>query len=72
MPQPQTTGEGTFLIDAALKAQQWEIAKGHLRALVALQGSYSTAGDPKAGKWYTLEQKVNAFIEEIEDDALAD
>jgi hypothetical protein len=31
-----------FLIADALKAQQWERAKGELRALVALQGSYTS------------------------------
>ena len=73
MPAPQTDGEGTFLIDAAMKAMQWERAKGELRALVALQGSYSLGrapGDREPAKWQRLEQAVNAFIEQIEDHAL--
>ena len=73
MPAPETDGEGTFLIDAAMKAMQWERAKGELRALVALQGSYSLGrgpGDDTAAKWQKLEKRVNAFIKGVEDDAL--
>ena len=73
MPAPQTDGDGTFLIDAAMKAMQWERAKGELRALIALQGSYSLGrgpGDDTPAKWQRLEQAVNTFIEQIEDNAL--
>jgi len=73
MPTPQTDGEGTFLIDAAMKAMQWERAKGELRALIALQGSYSLGrgpGDETPAKWQRLEAEVNKFIEHIEDNAL--
>jgi len=73
MPTPQTDGEGTFLIDAAMKAMQWERAKGELRALVALQGSYSLGrgpGDETPAKWQRLEQAIDAFIQQIEDHSL--
>lgn len=73
MPAPQTGGEGTFLIDTAMKAMQWERAKGELRALVALQGSYSLGrgpGDDTPAKWQRLEEAVNTFIQQIEDDGL--
>lgn len=65
---------GTFLIDAALKGQAWERAKGELRALVQIQGSYST-GIPSHMKtepdqWELLKAKVNEFIEAVENDGL--
>ena len=60
-----------YYIDSALKAQQWEIAKGHLRALIALQGSYSTVSVKEyPADWEKLEERVNAFISDIEDHGL--
>lgn len=50
----------------AIKAQTWEDAKGKLRAMAAIQGSYPA----KAGnddKWEQFDQKVEAFITDIED-----
>jgi len=73
MPTPETDGEGVFLIDAAMKTMQWERIKGELRALVALQGSYSLGrgpGDDTPAKWQRLEKQVNAFIKVVEDDGL--
>jgi hypothetical protein len=73
MPTPQTDGEGTFLLDAAMKAQQWERAKGELRALIAIQGSYSLGrgpGDDRPAKWQRLQVRVDEFIQSVEDDAL--
>lgn len=63
---------GTFLIDSAMKAQQWEIAKGHLRALVELQGSYSTAVREEHGtsKWERLQAAVDEFVTNVEDNGL--
>lgn len=62
---------GTFLIDSAMKAQQWETAKGALRALVSIQGSYSY-GDvmPMERQWQKLEKLVDAFIRNVEDNGL--
>ena len=65
---------GRFLIDSAMKSVEWERAKGDLRALVAIQGSYST-GVPEREvepRWETLRDRVEAFIKEIEDDGLAE
>ena len=73
MGKPETDGEGVFLIDAAMKAQQWERAKGELRALIALQGSYSFGrdiGDRREERWVTLEKRVNAFVQDVEDNGL--
>lgn len=73
MATPETDGDGVFLIDAAMKAQQWERAKGELRALVAIQGSYSLGrnpGDETPAKWQRLETRIEGFIRGIEDDAL--
>ena len=63
------------MIPEALKAQQWEIAKGHLRALVALQGSIPADTAPEHlgeidRKWEELLREVEAFITRIEDNAL--
>lgn len=73
MATPQTNGEGVFLIDAAMKAQQWERAKGELRALVAIQGSYSLGrgpGDDEPEKWQRLQMAVDEFIRSVENDGL--
>lgn len=66
------SANGTFLIDNAMKAQQWEIAKGHLRALVAIQGSYSSAEREPAGeaKWERLQAALDAFVSKVEDAGL--
>ncbi len=63
---------GTFLIDSAMKSMVWERAKGELRALVEIQGSYSSAErEPKGeSKWERLEAAVNAFVTQVEDDGL--
>jgi hypothetical protein len=68
MPKPE------FILEAALKAQQWEKAKGELHALVALQGSYTsplpTHMQEEPSRWERLSKAVEAFISDIEDDAL--
>lgn len=59
----------TFMLPEALKAQQWELAKGHLRALVSLQGSYSSGRDAHEEKrWLALKAAVDAFIAQIEEE----
>lgn len=68
-----TSGEGTFCIDAAMKAAEWERAKGHLRALVGIQGAYSlnrAPGDDSPAKWQVLSARVEAFIQDVEDHGL--
>jgi hypothetical protein len=66
-----------FLIADALKAQQWERAKGELRALVALQGSYTSPYPDHVDKekehhkkWEALQARVEEFITAVEDDGL--
>lgn len=66
----------TFLIDSALKAMIWERAKGELRALTNVQGSYSTGtapGAPEAHettRWKDLEKCVEEFIKIVENNGL--
>lgn len=52
----------TFLHDSALKAMLWEEAKGKLRALVMVQGSYQSA----YGRFEELDETVEKFIKEVE------
>lgn len=63
-----------FILEAALKSQQWEKAKGELRALVAIQGSYTSPLPAHMQKdtprWELLSIRVEAFIKSVEDDAL--
>lgn len=58
-----------FLIADALKAQQWERAKGELRALVALQGSHESNGS-NTERWRELDRSVEDFIKSVEDNGL--
>lgn len=61
----------TFLPDAAMKAAQWERAKGELRAMVAIQGSYEASSpEEEPLKWAVLSQHVEDFIKNIEDNGL--
>jgi len=59
---------------SALKAQQWERAKGELRALVAIQGSQPTRYDmthkPIETMYEPLLKAVEKFIKQIEDHGL--
>jgi hypothetical protein len=57
-------------IRVPLKMAQWEIAKGHLRALVALQGSYF--GDNPRDNHDSLENTVEAFIKDVEENGYAE
>lgn len=67
-----------FDLAAALKDQQWERCKGELRALVALQGSYHSAGAPSQPKSHAYERMerasaaVESFIREFADEGLAE
>ncbi len=58
-------------LEAAIKAQQWERAKGELRAFVAMQGSYSSGGSgPKWDRWTDLAECAETFIASVEDEGL--
>jgi hypothetical protein len=57
---------GDAQIDAMLKAQQWERAKGELRAFVAMQGSYVSGATERTTRWETLDVAVEAFIGDTE------
>lgn len=62
-------------IRMAQLAAQWEITKGHLRATAAISGSapvvYEPAtGQPKATNYDELNRRIEAFIKDIEQDAL--
>lgn len=53
-------------IDEMLKAQQWERAKGELRAMVAMQGSYSSTSEQELSRWQDLRERVENFIDAVE------
>lgn len=59
-------------IYTALKAAAWEEAKGKLRALVAIQGSIPSRNvtDTETPRWEELSARVEAFIGDVEDNAL--
>lgn len=60
-----------FQIDTAMKAALWEESKGKLRALVAVQGSYTARENPETEEtWRALHTAVEAFISSVEVDAL--
>lgn len=54
-------------LDYALKQIEWEAAKGHLRALCALQGSYVSTDNRD---YETIRKRVEKFIKDIEDNGL--
>jgi hypothetical protein len=66
------SANGTFLIDSAMKSMIWERAKGEMRALIEVQGSYSSSDrEPKGeSKWEKLQEAVETFISEVEDNGL--
>jgi len=59
----------TFMLPEALRAQQWEIAKGHLRATVSLQGGYQ-AGGIHAERFTLCVNMVEKFIRDFEDEGM--
>lgn len=60
------------LILYAMKAQQWERAKGELRAMVAVKGAVSSTSAGSTGKepWAQLEEAVEEFITHVEGEGL--
>lgn len=62
----------TFGIAEALKSTQWELAKGHLNALVSLQGSYHSIAASEEERWKKLDKAVKSFIKKIEDEGWAE
>lgn len=53
------------------KGVQWEIAKGHLRALVAIDGSRYSGHDPgEKPRYQEVSEAVEAFIRAFEGDGL--
>lgn len=65
------------LLQEAIKVQQWEVAKGHLRALVRIHGSFTSSEDARAAeaaghpvKWRVLNGRIEQFIRSIEEDGL--
>lgn len=60
-----------FAVDNALKEAAWQQAKGHLRALVGIQGSYM--GGEGTGTYKRYQQcklRIETFILSIENDGL--
>lgn len=56
-----------LLLHSAIKAQQWEIAKGHLRALAAIDGSVSTGEAERPYRFEVVGAAIEKFITEFED-----
>lgn len=59
-----------FLPHSVAKATQWEIAKGHLRALAAIDGAVSTSEDERPYRYEVVETAVEKFIKEFEAEGL--
>jgi hypothetical protein len=57
----------TFLPHSAAKAQQWEIAKGHLRAMAAIDGACSTGETERPYRFERVGYAIEKFIKEFED-----
>jgi hypothetical protein len=55
---------------AALKAIQWEIAKGHLRTLAAIDGSASSGETERPYRFERVKEVVEVFISDFEDAGL--
>lgn len=56
-----------------MKAQQWEIAKGALRAMAAMQGAYHSAdSNAQTDKWKECSRSVEKFISDFEDEGLCE
>jgi len=56
-----------FLPHSSAKALQWEIAKGHLRAMAALDGAISSSEIEHPYKFEKSEAAIENFIKEFED-----
>lgn len=60
-----------FAIDNALKEIAWQQAKGHLRALIGIQGSYmGGTGTTTHTRYLACKLRIEAFIKGVEDDGL--
>lgn len=55
-----------FLPHSVAKAQQWEIAKGHLRALAAIEGAVSTGEVDRPYRFETVSAAIEKFIGDFE------
>ena len=60
----------TFLPHSSAKAQQWEIAKGHLRAVAAIDGALSTGEMERPYRFEKVSAAIEAFIKDFESDGL--
>lgn len=56
-----------FLPHSAAKAQQWEITKGHLRAMWSLDGAISTGEYIRPYKFEKTKDFIEQFIKDFED-----
>ena len=59
-----------YMLPEAIKGQQWEITKGHLRAMVSIQGSFCTNTQLSQAKYTRLKELVDSFIGMVEYNAL--
>lgn len=57
-----------FLPHSVAKALQWEIAKGHLRALAAIDGAVSTGETERPYRFERVDAAIEKFIKEFESD----
>lgn len=55
-----------FLPHSSVKLQQWEITKGHLRAMVALEGALPSVVGQTRNKFVKMDAFVEDFIKEFE------
>lgn len=55
-----------------LKAMQWEIAKGHLRSLAALEGSVSSGETDRPYRFERVGERIEAFIKSMDEDGLSE
>lgn len=55
---------------AFAKAEQWEIAKGHLRALIAIEGAVSSGESERPYRFEVLRERIEDFIKKFEEDGL--
>lgn len=55
-----------FLPHSVAKATQWEIAKGHLRAMAAIDGAVSTGEISRPYRFELVEKFIESFIKEFE------
>lgn len=60
----------TFLPHSVAKAQQWEIAKGHLRAMAAIDGACSTGETERPYRFEVVGAAIEKFISEFEANGL--